>query len=101
MIFLTMENFEGVRHVIQMGATLTSVDKVGRTALHYLMSLYEGGNLLEELILQESIKITYDIDAQTRGGVTPLMLAVKLNFEKNVEILLENGANPFLKDKLG
>ena len=43
-----------------------------------------------------------NIDAQsTTGGVTPLMLAVKLNNEKVVEHLLNKGANPFLKDHLG
>ena len=41
------------------------------------------------------------MDAMTNGGITPLMLAVKLNNEKVVELLLNNSANPFLKDQLG
>ena len=41
------------------------------------------------------------MNAQSNAGVTPLMLAVKLNNEKAVEQLLNAGANPFLKDQLG
>ena len=40
----------------------------------------------------------YDVNAMTEAGVTPLMLACKLNHEKAVEQLLNAGANPFLKD---
>ena len=43
----------------------------------------------------------YDVNAMTEAGVTPLMLACKLNYEKCVEQLLNAGANPFLKDQLG
>ena len=42
-----------------------------------------------------------DIDAPTTGGVTPLMLAVKAINENAVNILLDAGANPCIKDKLG
>ena len=37
----------------------------------------------------------------TRAGVSPLMLAVKLNNPKIIEQLLNARANPFLRDQLG
>ena len=49
----------------------------------------------------ESSQGTFNINAATNGGVTPLMLAVKANRPVMVEKLLETGADPFLKDKLG
>ena len=49
----------------------------------------------------EGIDAQLNVDAQsTNGGVTALMLAIKLNHEKVVEHLLNKGANPFLKDHL-
>ena len=41
------------------------------------------------------------MNAMTIGGITPMMLAVKLNREKAVEHLLNKSANPFLKDQFG
>ena len=37
----------------------------------------------------------------TSGGITPLMLAAKVSNQKAVELLLNESANPFLKDQLG
>ena len=37
----------------------------------------------------------------TKAGVSPLMLAIKLNHPRVIEHLLNAGANPFLKDQLG
>ena len=75
-------------------------DCMGRTALHYLVQNDESGEVTDWLLEQEET-IRIDVDAMTNGGITPLMLAVKLNNEKVVEILLNNSANPFLKDQLG
>ena len=57
--------------------------------------------LLQERSIQRNYKIREIINARTSAGVTPLMLAAKVNNYKNVEILLNSGANPFLKDQLG
>ena len=47
------------------------------------------------------MKGTFDIDAETKGGVTPLMLAVKVGNITTVEALLNAGADPWKKDKTG
>ena len=75
-------------------------DCMGRTALHYLVQTDITGQILEWL-LANPVAAEIDLNAMTNGGVTPLMLAVKLNNEKIVEILLKASANPFLKDQLG
>ena len=41
------------------------------------------------------------MNAQTVGGVTPLMLACQVANAKIIVELLKNGASPFLKDQLG
>ena len=91
----------GVQKVIEFGATLEPVDVNGRTALHYLMFMKNSADAFKFILSQEHLKGTYDVNESTRGGVTPLMLAVKLDQENTVELLLQQGANPFLKDSLG
>ena len=67
-----------------------------------LVQIDKDGRGTEWLLAIEGIKEQVNVDAQsTIGGVSPLMLAVKLNNEKVVEHLLNNGANPFLTDYLG
>ena len=75
-------------------------DCMGKTALHYLVQTDPSGEVVNWVLEQEET-IEIDLNAMTNGGLTPMMLAVKLNHEKVVELLLNNSANPFLKDQLG
>ena len=71
-------------------------DSMGRTALHYLVQSDVTGEVLQWLLDKRSEEFVIDVDAMTNGGVTPMMLAVKLNREQVVEILVNGSANPFL-----
>ncbi len=59
------------------------------------------GKFTEWILSDKKFVGTFDINAMTRAGVSPLMLAVKLNNPKIIEQLLNAGANPFLRDQLG
>ena len=87
--------------MLEWGANLAAVDSMNRTALHYLVQVDATGEGTAWLLSLENLKESYDVNAATCGGVTPLMLAVKLNHEKACEQLLNAGANPFIKDQLG
>ena len=101
MLFCQALNLQGVQQMLEWGSNLGTVDSMGRTALHYLVQVDATGEGTQWLLSLENLKETYDVNHQTNSGVTPLMLAVKLNHEKVVEQLLNGGANPFLKDQLG
>ena len=87
--------------MLEWGGNLGATDTMGRTALHYLVQVDATGEGTQWLLSLENLKETFDVNAATNAGVTPLMLAVKLNHEKACEQLLNGGANPFLKDQLG
>ena len=71
-------------------------DNFGRTALHFAC---RAGNLAtcEVLFAIETV----DIDAPTKAGVTPLMMAIESGSIQLVALALNNNLNPFLKDALG
>ena len=88
--------------MLEKGAQLSTPNKQGRVPLHLLVQVDRTGQATEWLLSIEGIDAQLNVDAaSTNGGVSPLMLAVKLNHEKVVEHLLNKGANPFLEDALG
>ena len=87
--------------MLEWGASLGTEDSKGRIALHYLVQVDATGEGTAWLLSLDNLSDTYDVNHQTKGGVTALMLAVKLNHVKACEQLLNAGANPFLKDQLG
>ena len=94
-------NFDGVKYLLKYNANLDNSDCIGRTALHFIVQADIDGKFTEWLLSEECYKGTYNLNAMTKSGVSPLMLAVKLNHPKVIEQLLNAGANPFLKDQLG
>ena len=76
-------------------------DSMGRRALHYLVQSDLTGEMLQWLVDKKDNGFELDLNVMTDGGVTPLMLAVKLNREKVIEVMVNASANPFLKDQLG
>ena len=92
----------GMQKMLEKGAQLSTPNKQGRVPLHLLVQVDRTGQATEWLLSIEGIDAQLNVDAaSTNGGVTPLMLAIKLNHEKVVEHLLNKGANPFLEDALG
>ena len=91
--------------MLEWKASLNTADCLGRTPFHYFAQADSTGMFTEWLLNQDMILESYNINerinALTTAGVSPLMLAVKLNNQKVIEQLLNAGANPFLKDQLG
>ncbi|MFZ6874518.1 ankyrin repeat domain-containing protein [Undibacterium sp. Di27W] len=71
------------------------VNQVGWCALHYAAA---GGNKdIVALLLEHSAYI----DAESPNKTTPLMMAARSNKELIVSLLLDEGADPHLKNELG
>ena len=67
--------------------------------LHYLVQVDKTGEGTDWVLASYGEQI--DVDVKTGAGVTPLMLAVKRNYTKPVQSLLNGRANPFYTDQLG
>lgn len=81
-----------VRRMVQRGA---QVNKPGWTALHYAAT---NGHLpVMKFLLDESAYI----DAEAPSGATPLMMAAHYATPQAVKLLLDEGADPLLKDRRG
>jgi ankyrin repeat protein len=74
----------------------TLVSPAGRTALHVAAAYYACEELCDALL-----KAGANINARTKDGASPLMLAAQSAKLRLVNFLLENGANPKLKDNKG
>jgi len=85
------DHVEIVDLLIEAGA-IDVPDRFGSTALHHAcaMGSFECVTAL--------LEIGIDVDARDRSGITPLMRAAA--YSDLVELLLEYGAAPILKDKL-
>ena len=86
----------GLMEQIQLGANLNQKDFNGRTVLHFLSRADNSGDTL--IWFRQKNFQNIDINALTKGNVTPLMNACKTCCTASVAQLLEMGANPFLKD---
>jgi uncharacterized protein len=71
------------------------VSKKGWTALHYAAT--NGQDAVVRLLLDKSAYI----DAGSPNGTTPLMMAARGNHASTVTLLLDQGADPALKNQLG
>lgn len=98
MLYAEALNCVGIKFLIDNGANIDAKDSQGRTMLHYLVQNDDSGEATEWLL--KNYEDNININAVTNNGVTSLMLAVKRNKAKAASILLNNSANPFLKDLL-
>ncbi len=88
-----------LKNQVAMAAALLAkdadVNQTGWAPLHYAAT---SGNV--ELIGMLLEKHAY-IDAESPNGSTPLMMAAKYGTPSAVKLLLEEGADPLLKNKIG
>ncbi len=80
---------------LQIIRKLDDVNKTGWTPLHYAAT--SGNNVLIAALLE---KHAY-IDAESPNSTTPLMMAAQYGTPSAVKLLLEEGADPSLKNSLG
>lgn len=74
------------------------VNKTGWTPLHYAASSTQGEQLaVVKLLLENSAYI----DAASPNGSTPLMMAAMYGNTATLKLLLDEGADPTLKNQLG
>jgi len=78
--------------LIQKGA---DVNKPGWTPLHYASS--KGHIQMMRLLMENDAYL----DAESPNGTTPLMMAAHYGTPSAVKLLLEEGADPRIKNKLG
>jgi uncharacterized protein len=84
-----------VEIVTAMLAKDAEVNKTGWTPLHYAAT--SGHIALINLLLQNHAYI----DAESPNGSTPLMMAAMYGTASAVKLLLEEGADPLLKNQIG
>lgn len=73
------------------------VNKTGWTPLHYAAS-YSGKGAVEQV--QLLLEHHAYIDAESPNGTTPLMMAAQYGSEEVAKLLLEEGADPSLRNQL-
>jgi uncharacterized protein len=81
-----------VEQLIARGA---QVNQTGWTALHYAATSGHAG------IIRILIDAHAYIDAESPNGTSPLMMAAQYGTPQAVKLLLEQGADPTLKNQLG
>jgi hypothetical protein len=84
-----------VRQLIERGA---QVNKPGWTPLHYAAS---NGNPQSLEIARLLLEHHAYIDAASPNGTTPLMMAAHYGLPALVDLLLEEGADPLLRNQQG
>ncbi len=86
---------QAVRSLIALDA---DVNKTGWTPLHYAAT---GTTPQQPEIIVLLLEHHAYIDTESPNGTTPLMMAVHYGTRESAELLLKEGADPALKNKLG
>jgi uncharacterized protein len=95
MIAAIRGHLKAAARLIERGA---EVNKPGWTALHYAASRAEPGNAAMVRLLLEHHAY---IDAESPNRTTPLMMAAQYGTEDVARLLLEEGADPSLRNEQG
>ena len=88
-------HLEAVRALIARDA---DVNKPGWAPLHYAAT---GAQPQQAIIIALLLENHAFIDAASPNGTTPLMMAVHYGTRESVQLLLQEGADPSLKNQLG
>jgi len=92
MLAAIQNQIEIAKLLIEQGA---DVNKPGWTPLHYAAT--KGYIDIMRLLIEHSAYL----DAESPNGTTPLMMAAYYGTPQAVKLLLEEGADPLIKNKLG
>lgn len=84
---------ELARILIDLGADVNHRDRFGRTALHAFD--------IDSSTALELIKSGADVNAIDNNGETPLFTARLLDHDGIINVLMQNGANPFIRNNNG
>ncbi len=87
-----------VRALLAAGVDANRADELGSTALHFAAGCRRG---TAPECLTALLDAGADIDEETRGGTTPLMLAAHWGHVASVQTLLSHGADPNARDVAG
>jgi len=90
-------DINSVRGLLKMGADVNTVGIFYSRPLHLASSSNRDLPELVALLIKEGAKL----NPQNSAGQTPLHLAVDYGRTDSIKILLDSGADPFLKDKEG
>jgi len=89
MLYAQSLNLAGAQMMLRLGANPNCIDSHGRTTLHFLVVSDEISSTVSFLLDQNKRHEKYiNVNAQTLGGVTPLMLACQTANAKTVVKLL-------------
>lgn len=88
-------NLEAVKALLARDA---DVNKIGWAPLHYAAS---AGSRQHVAIIALLLENHAYIDATSPNGTTPLMMAAQYGSNEAVQLLLDEGADPTLKNQLG
>lgn len=84
--------------VVKLVSIGAAVNKAGWTPLHYAAT---GTTPQQTEVIALLLEHHAYIDAESPNGTTPLMMAVHYGTRESAELLLKEGADPALKNKLG
>ena len=91
-------NLNVVNSLIKHGANIHLVDRYGRTALHYSITVVDHDSVT---VLRSLIKNGADVNALTNDNCSPLMMSSLSGSVNVVTILVENGANMDMQNQNG
>ncbi|KAM7439076.1 Protein fem-1 B [Porites harrisoni] len=91
-------NLNVVNSLIKYGANIHLVDRCGRTALHYSITVVDHDSVT---VLRSLIKNGADVNALTNDNCSPLMMSSLSGSVNVVTILVENGANMDIQNQNG
>lgn len=93
-----------VETLLKMGADVNAIDAQGNTPLHLILNSGSAHNKVNniKIIVQLLMEHKASLEVQNNSGETPLIRAIKNNYNTDVaEVLMNNGANVNSKDFSG
>ena len=94
--------FKNLKELIGTGFDINTKDEDGMSLLHRVVYAFRYNDELEKEVIKHLIKNGADVNnARPRSNWTPLFNAIMPISVAKVQVLLENGANPNVRDSDG